>query len=114
MIGIDIVQISRIKTAKERFGSKFIERFLSQKEASLVHSDASLAGFWATKEACAKALGCGIGKELGFLDLIISKTINGKPIVHLSKQAQNIHNVQAMHVSISHDGDYAICVAKVG
>ncbi len=94
MIGVDIVQISRIQNAKRRFGSKFVRRFLCEREIALVRSDASLAGFWAAKEACAKALGCGIGAHLSFLDLGIFKTKQGKPFVRLSERAKLLHKIE--------------------
>jgi holo-[acyl-carrier protein] synthase len=74
MIGIDIASISRIQKFVNKFGKKGLRRFLSKKELKLATKIETIAGFWATKEAVSKALGCGIGKELGFLDIQILKT----------------------------------------
>lgn len=73
MIGIDIVKIDRISRLKARHGELFLKRFLSDSEIALAKNDATLAGFWAAKEAASKALGVGISKECGFLDIELSK-----------------------------------------
>ncbi len=65
-IGTDIIQISRIEKSLTQFGDKFTQRFLQPQEIKLVQKTASIAGFWAAKEAIAKALGCGIGKRIVF------------------------------------------------
>ena len=73
MIGIDIVSIDRIAAAKSRHGDLFLRRFLNNSEIELAKNSATIAGFWAAKEAISKALGCGIGAEFGFSDVTIYK-----------------------------------------
>ena len=73
----------------------------------------SLAGFWAAKEAIAKALGCGIGSRLGFHDIHIHKDPRGAPYFTLSMQAKAIHCIQDASLSISHDGGFAIAVVAI-
>ncbi len=112
MIGVDLVGIGRIKRAYERRGVAFLERFLSKKEIAMAGgSIQSIAGFWATKEAVSKALGCGIGDRLSFKDIKIKKTCKNKPYVILSKPARKIHGLKRIEVSITHDKDLAIAVA---
>ena len=112
-LGTDIVEIKRIEKALTQFGDKFKQRFLTPQEMELVQKTASLAGFWAAKEAISKALGCGIGNELSFHDIIISKNTRGAPEFRLSEEAQKIHQVKASSLSISHDGGFAIAVAVI-
>jgi len=109
-IGTDIVQIDRISTSCDKFGERFIERFLSKSEILLAKKAESLAGFWAAKEAIAKALGCGIGEELSFHDIIIKKDSRGRPYFELSREAQSKHRIIQGSLSISHDGGFAIAV----
>ena len=109
-IGTDIIQISRIEKALSQFGDKFTRRFLQPDEIKLVQKPASIAGFWAAKEAIAKALGCGIGKELSFHDIILNKDARGRPTFRLSEEAQLKHLIKASSLSISHDGGFAIAV----
>ena len=109
-IGTDIIQINRLEHSIEKFGDKFKARFLHPQEIAQCKKIESLAGYWAAKEAIAKALGCGISKKLSFHDIIISKDVHGAPYFVLSKQAQNIHKITQSSLSISHDGGFAIAV----
>lgn len=113
MIGIDIVSIKRIERFIERFGEKGLLRFLTPKEIELIKSPKSAAGFWAAKEAVAKAVGCGISKEFSFFDIIIYKDKRGAPKVKLSQKVKDYFCIKECNISISHDGDYAIAVAVV-
>ena len=112
-IGTDIIEISRIERSLAKFGDTFKERFLHPKEISIVKKTESIAGFWAAKEAIAKALGCGIGSELAFHDIIIAKDHKGAPCFHLSKEAQKKHQLKETSLSISHDGGFAIAVVAI-
>ena len=113
MIGIDIVDIDRIGKMIERFGQKALERFLCQQERQLVTSYATAAGFWAVKEATAKALGCGIGSELGFHDVRIQKSEKNAPFILLSHKVIKQFEIESAEVSITHDGGFAIAVVVI-
>ncbi|MDQ7047080.1 MAG: holo-ACP synthase [Sulfurovum sp.] len=112
-IGTDIVQINRIEKSLAKFGDKFKERFLHPEEIKLAKKTESIAGFWAAKEAISKALGCGIGAELSFHDIIIRKNHKGTPIFVLNKEAQQLHKIESSSLSISHDGGFAIAVVAI-
>ncbi len=113
-IGTDIIQISRIETVLEKHGERFMARFLTPEEiATLPHRPQSLAGYWAAKEAIAKALGCGIGQELGFHDIRIAKNRKGAPSFALSPDAQQRFPLMSSSLSISHDGGFAIAVVAI-
>ena len=112
-IGTDIILISRIEKAITQFGDKFKQRFLHPQEIALAKNTASIAGFWAAKEAISKALGCGIGSELSFHDIILAKDTRGAPTFSLTKEAQKMHPIQSASLSISHDGGFAIAVAVI-
>lgn len=113
MIGIDLVSIGRMEKFMTRFGEKGLEKFLTPDEIRLVKSPKTAAGFWAVKEAVSKALGCGIGAELSFHDIVISKTNKNAPLVHLSDHAAKHHSVRHVAVSITHDGGFAAAVALI-
>jgi len=112
-IGTDIVQICRIKESIDRFGDKFLYRFLNENEILLSNKTESYAGYWAAKEAISKALGCGIGKELSFKDITILKNQKGVPYFQLSKEKQKTFNIATSSLSISHDGGFAIAVVAI-
>ena len=112
-IGTDIVDIARIEKILSHRGEAFLKRFLHPEEIGMIRKVETAAGFWAAKEAVAKALGCGIGKSLSFHDIIISKDKNGAPSFQLSKEAQKRHPYTESTLSISHDAGIAIATVIV-
>lgn len=112
-IGTDIVVVSRIASSLEKFGDKFLSRFLNKEEKELSSKTESIAGYWAAKEAVAKALGCGIGAELSFHDIILYKDEKKAPHFRLSPKAQTHHKVKDSSLSIAHDGGFAIAVVAI-
>ena len=110
MIGIDIVKIERVQKMLQRFKNKALKRYLCDEEIALIRSDATAAGFWAAKEAVAKALGCGIGREFSFFDVKISKTDLGAPQIALKHHIIEKFNIKSAQLSITHDGGFAIAV----
>lgn len=105
-IGIDLVDISRIKKAMDRKGNRFAKKILTDKEISLAPSlDEKkveyIASRFAAKEAVAKAFGTGIGKELGWKDIEILKYDSGRPYVSIKNSDMN-SNKMKIHLSISH------------
>ena len=113
MIGIDLVKLDRIGASIERYGDKFLQRYLSPEEISLIKSPKTAAGFWAAKEAAAKALGTGIGAECGFHDILISKSAKGAPRIDLNTKLLEKFNIEDISLSITHDGDYAVAVVAI-
>ncbi|MDP2850363.1 MAG: holo-ACP synthase [Sulfuricurvum sp.] len=113
MIGIDLIKLDRMKRFLERFGDRGLHKFLSGNEIIFVKNYRNAAGFWAAKEACAKALGCGIGAECGFHDIILSKTPKGAPLIDLSPEVCKRFGITDLSVSITHDGEYAIAVVAL-
>ena len=109
-IGTDITVVSRIENSINKFGDKFLNRFLNEEEQKVAKRAESVAGYWAAKEAIAKALGCGIGAELGFHDIVIYKDKKNAPHFKLSTKAQKLHRVKSSSLSIAHDGGFAIAV----
>ena len=113
MIGIDLIKISRMRSMIERFGETALQKFLHPDEIQLVKNPDTAAGFWATKEAVAKALGCGIGSECSFMDIKVKKDVKGAPKLSFSKQLiERFHLIDAS-LSITHDGEYAISVVTL-
>lgn len=115
MIGIDIVSVSRIEKNITRYGKGFLQKFLLPTEIALVVDEKgfkipTIAGFWAAKEACSKALGTGISKELRFFDMEILKNHKNAPYIKISKKSFNIKNIA---LSISHDGGFSIAVVII-
>jgi holo-[acyl-carrier protein] synthase len=112
-VGTDIVAVSRVSEAIDRFGDKFLSRFLLEEEIDSLNRVESIAGYWASKEAISKALGCGIGKELSFLDIQITKDNKNAPSFTLRGRAKEQFKIKSSSLSISHDRGFAIAVAVI-
>jgi holo-[acyl-carrier protein] synthase len=113
-IGTDITVVSRIEKTLEKFGNKFLNKFLNPEEQKELSSKVeSIAGYWSAKEAIAKALGCGIGEELSFHDIILYKDEKKAPHFKLTEDAQRRHKIEASSLSIAHDGGFAIAVVVI-
>ena len=86
-IGTDIVEISRIEALLERHPQRFAERILHAQELAtfgqVTAKAAWLAKRFATKEAVAKALGTGIGKDVHLQEIETAHDERGKPILRL-------------------------------
>jgi len=115
VIGTDIVAIKRIEASLEKFGESFLQRFLSEEEYRQLEPTHTqrIAGFWAAKEAAAKALGCGIGKTLGFHDMRIIKRPSGAPHLMFSDTIIRRFGISQVSLSVSHDGGFAVAVVAV-
>lgn len=114
-IGNDIIEVERIRDSLASHGEKILNRLLTQREKEYclsMHDPAiRFAGRFAAKEAVAKALGCGFGKELSWHDVEIINNADGAPEVILSPAANAHFATPRMLVSISHSRDYASAVA---
>jgi holo-[acyl-carrier protein] synthase len=113
-LGIDIVQVARIRDALARFGARFASRVMTADEAAYVRSDAErLAGRWAAKEAVSKVLGLGV-RGIGWRDIEIVRLPTGQPSVRLHGRALARGRQLGMGeiaVSISHEREYAVAAA---
>lgn len=115
-VGIDIVEIRRIKKAIES-NEKFLEKIFTVAELDYLKSrnlrPEYVAGRFAAKEAVAKALGTGF-RGFDFKDIEIDRTTLGKPIVSLKGKAKLIAKKEGqynIHLSISHGEESAIAYA---
>lgn len=114
-IGTDIVEIERIRRALDAHGDRFAERILASDERRPMRDAADpaalLARRFAAKEAAAKALGCGIGAEAGFHELVIKHDAAGAPqLVFIGNAAERARHlgVTETHLSISDERHYAL------
>lgn len=114
-IGIDLVQISRVRRLAEKFPQRIGRKVFTADELSYCRrrKDAavSLAGRFAAKEAVMKALGTGWGGGARFVDIEVIRSSHGRPSIRLHGAAAQIareRGITAWHLSISHDSDLAI------
>ena len=111
-VGVDIIEISRIKKAISRWGDSFLSRVYTESELKL-YSDmpSSLAVRFSGKEAVIKALG---SNNIYMKDIEILSDASGKPEVRLygqAKQKAEEIGLENLSISLSHCREYAVaCV----
>ncbi len=115
-IGIDMIEIKRIKEAVES-NPRFLEKIFTENEIKYFESKGfkseTIAGNFAAKEAISKSIGTGI-RNFNFIDIEVLRNEIGKPIVKTYNNLKQIcidYNVLEIKVSISHCKDYAIANA---
>ena len=113
-VGIDQIEVSRIRESIERHGASFLDKVFTQNEQKfcLERRDPApcLAARFAAKEAVSKAVGTGIGKEFGWLDLEVEKTTSGRPIAIFSRQGLSTlseKGASSALISLSHLNEIA-------
>ena len=87
-IGSDAIDIRRVQKVIERHGERFTQRIFTEIEQQ--KSDrrrlraASYAKRFAAKEACAKALGTGMGRGVFWRDMGVVNKPGGQPTMELT------------------------------
>ncbi len=116
-IGIDIVEIKRLRATLERQKERFLRRVFTAAEQEYcdAHRDAvpNYAVRFAAKEALFKAIGTGWAKGVSWLDVEVLRGPEGPPSITLRGEAQRISEqmaVKSVHVSLSHSVESATAV----
>lgn len=116
-IGLDVCDITRIKTLYEKYDDKFARKILTAKECIQLTQRAIpeqfLASRFAAKEAAVKALGTGFSKGIGFQSIEISNQKSGKPQINFYDKAKEEYarqRIKASHLSLSDEKNHAIAM----
>lgn len=114
-IGTDIVRVSRMRENIERFGVKFAERILTDRELTEFHQQSRAAHFlarrFAVKEAAAKAMGTGFSRGVSARAIGVAHDAHGKPDLEFNGGALSFiqeHEITVWHVSLADEEDYAV------
>ena len=116
-IGVDLAEVRRIRDQVARHGEEFLEEFLNPDEIAFCRTRRdpfpSYAARFAAKEAFSKALGTGVGSAFGWRDLRVETDEQGRPSLVLrgrARSAVETRGVRRVHVSLTHESDYAAAV----
>ena len=113
-LGIDIINVGRIRKTLKKFGRRFARRVLTEAEDRYVRDrPETFAGRWAAKEAVSKVLGLGV-RGIGWTEIEIERLPTGQPNVRLHRRAKARAEQLGMGriaVSISHEDEYAVAIA---
>lgn len=121
-VGTDLVEIARLRKMLEgTSGDRFLERILTPGERELAEKRRGrlaefVSGRFAAKEAIVKAIGCGIGKQIGFQDIEVLPDALGKPVCRVKAEAllrAGLEGNPRIHMSITHTETMAAAYAIV-
>ncbi|MBI1939571.1 MAG: holo-ACP synthase [Ignavibacteriales bacterium] len=115
-IGIDIIEIERIKQSVDDYGEHFLQKIYTKTELeySLAKSNKyqHLAARFAAKEAIYKALSNDTDKVYSWQDVEIYNEVNGLPKVKFYGALKDYLNEgKELKISMSHSEHYVTCVA---
>jgi holo-[acyl-carrier protein] synthase len=112
-IGIDMCSISRLEKALQT--PAFIEKVFTEGEKDYALSRGGktrhLASAFAAKEAFVKAGGWGLGR-VGLKNVALERR-EGAPFLSIQGNAESLMQslgVRSAHISVTHEGDYAVAV----
>lgn len=113
--GIDIVVTARVERLSKE--EAFMERVFTDGERSYASGRRRparhLAGRFAAKEACMKALGTGWGEGVEWKDVEVTSGPGGRPVLKLHSKAEEIARGGAAHLSIAYAGEVAVATVLI-
>ncbi len=116
-IGIDLVEVERLRAALARHGERARRRLFTSREVreceERTDPDQCLAARFAAKEAALKALGSGKQPAIRWTDLEVVRAESGAPRLELGGGARALAQrmgVARAWVSLSHEAGLAIAL----
>lgn len=114
-LGLDVVELDRIRQGMERHGERFLRRILTEAEIQAMPHNAVpyVAARFAAKEAASKALGTGFRQGVTLQCFEISALPSGKPEIRFTGPALELavtRGVNTYHISLTHGRDIASAV----
>jgi holo-[acyl-carrier protein] synthase len=110
-VGTDIVEVSRIRAALDKWGDKFTSRIFNNIEINYCYSKSDppihLAARFAAKEACIKAVSAVRTGNLSMQDIVVSNDESGRPSITISQKGALPAGIRIL-LSISHERNYAV------
>ena len=116
-IGIDLIEVQRIREAIAKYGDRFLNRIYTKVEIEYCSTKKSAelhyAGRFAAKEAAFKAMERGWGGDISWKEIEIHNETSGAPrVVFYGKALELIQQKKIVraHVTISHIEEHATAV----
>lgn len=117
-LGVDIVEVPRIKEAVTRWKDAFLKRIFTDNEINYSQNKKftyqHLAARFAAKEAVLKAIGDASIQRIEWHNVEVLNDEFGKPYIRLSGEAQKIKeskNITDIIISMSHTHKHAVANA---
>lgn len=117
-VGVDIIEIERVRVVLERRGERFIRHVFLPAEARYCSTRREparhFAARFAAKEAVVKALAVKRGMTFLWRDIEIVRNEDGAPAVALTGRALDLasrRGVSEIRISLSHSDAHAVAMA---
>jgi holo-[acyl-carrier protein] synthase len=116
-IGIDIIDIKRVKNDLARWGDNFADKILGADEMKIFETKFNkpqyLGARFAAKEAIIKALGEFLQERVSYRHIQILNDPTGKPYVHLKDEVKVLLPGKKIMISLTHEKETAAAVAVI-
>jgi holo-[acyl-carrier protein] synthase len=117
-VGVDLVQIPRIREVIARWDARFLRRVFTEAEIAYCQSRRDpvphFAARFAAKEAGMKALGTGLRLGVKWRELEVQRERGQAPTLILHGRSREVglaRGGRRMLLALTHDGDYAMAQA---
>jgi len=123
-VGADLTDIRRIQKSLDRYGDRFRLRCFTELERTRSERKPdpawSYAKRFAAKEACAKALGTGMRRDVYWRDMGVANLPSGQPTMaltghaaeHLARLTPPGHQAR-IHLTLSDEHPYALAFVVI-
>jgi holo-[acyl-carrier protein] synthase len=116
-IGVDIIEISRVRKSVEESGEQFLRKVFTQVEIDYCTSKPDrfqhLAARFAAKEAVSKALATGWAGDFQWKDVEVMNDVSGQPQVTLHGKLRERLASRTVFLSLSHAEDHVVAMAVI-
>src|SRR5881397_2707642 len=119
-IGVDLVNIPRMRDVIDRWQDRFLRRVFTDGEIAYCRARRDpaqhFAARFAAKEAGLKALGTGLRLGVSWRELEVRRERGQAPTLVLSGRSREIGRArggQRMLLALTHEGDYALAQAML-
>jgi len=114
-IGVDTVNIDRIKKIHEKYGQHFVDKILNPSEIEFFKNSEDqnrfLANRFAGKEAASKALGTGFSQGVTWKDFGVINKPSGQPELILSNKLKKLFitkGITSSHISLTDEKPFSM------
>jgi holo-[acyl-carrier protein] synthase len=116
-IGVDILEIERIRRSIEHYGDRFLRRVFTATEIAYCTGKSNIyqhfAARFASKEAMSKALTTGWKGEFRWTDVEIVNDLSGQPHVSLHGDLRKNLSASSIFVSLSHSESHVVAMVLI-
>jgi holo-[acyl-carrier protein] synthase len=116
-IGIDLVEVDRLRSLVKKFGDKFLNRIFTENEIKYCqtkfNSYQHYAVRFAAKEALLKAIGTGLRSGMTWHQIEIVNDTQAKPSIITYGECQKFLQkleIKKIELSLSHTKDHGVAV----